>query len=63
MSKKKLNDDFEVEVIIHPGADYDKAMESMVRAWAQIVCDQIDEMHLSVSEIKALRKSLGFEEI
>lgn len=44
MSKKKLNDDFEMEVIIHPGPDYDKAMESMVRAWAQIVCDQIDEM-------------------
>ena len=44
MSKKKLNDDFEMEAIIHLGSDYDNAMESMVRAWAQIVCDQTDEM-------------------
>ena len=62
VAKRKKNDDFEMEVIIHPGPDYDKTMENMVRAWAQIVCDQIDEMHLSVAEIKALRKSFGFED-
>ncbi len=54
-------DDFEVEVIIHLGPDYDEAMENIVRALAQIVCDQIDEMHLSVAEIKALRKSLDLK--
>ena len=62
MSKKKLNGDFEVEGIIHPGPDYDKAMESIVRAWAEIVCDQIDEMHLSVAELRRLRKAFGFDD-
>lgn len=52
----------EIICVIHPGPDYDKAMEDMVRAWAQIVIDQIDAMHLSVSEVKQLRKSFGFDD-
>ena len=56
------NAEQEMICVIHPGPDMDKAMEDMVRAWTQIVIDQIDAMHLSVSEVKQLRKSFGFDD-